>query len=233
MNDRKQAATSVVLVALSACLALGLSGCSSAKPDAQEQTSSTSSAPSDPALVAEIKQSLETTKALTSVHVAVQTTGKVDALLGISNADVDVRANPLAVKGVCTYNDQAGVPFRVQGDSISVKLFDDWSNLGSVSELSTSHVLDPTTGMTQLLSGVTNLQAQGTEVIDGISTTKITGTIPASSVKMLDPKAKGSKSATVWIAQDGSHHLVRASIDLGSGSIQLTQSKWNQPVAVD
>ncbi|RFA01783.1 LppX_LprAFG lipoprotein, partial [Mycobacterium tuberculosis] len=51
--------------------------------------------------------------------------------------------------------------------------------------------------------------------------------------KMLDPGAKSARPATVWIAQDGSHHLVRASIDLGSGSIQLTQSKWNEPVNVD
>lgn len=92
------------------------------------------------------------------MHVAVRTTGKVDSLLGITSADVDVRANPLAAKGVCTYNDEQGVPFRVQGDNISVKLFDDWSNLGSISELSTSRVLDPAAGVTQLLSGVTNLK---------------------------------------------------------------------------
>ncbi|RFD27125.1 hypothetical protein MUBE_00260 [Mycobacterium uberis] len=234
MNDRKRTAMSAVLVALSTCLTLWLSGCSSKKPDAQEQSSSTSpTVASDPALLAEVRQSLDTTKALTSVHVAVRTTGKVDVLLGISNADVDIRANPLAVKGICTYNDQEGVPFRVEGDNISVKLFDDWSNLGSISELSTSRVLNPNTGMTQLLSGVTNLQSQGTEVIDGIPTIKLTGMIPPSSVKILDPKAKSSKQATVWIAQDGSHHLVRASIDPGSGAIQLTQSKWNEPVNVD
>lgn len=233
MNDGKRAVTSAVLVVLGACLALWLSGCSSPKPDAEEQGVPVSPTASDPALLAEIRQSLDATKGLTSVHVAVRTTGKVDSLLGITSADVDVRANPLAAKGVCTYNDEQGVPFRVQGDNISVKLFDDWSNLGSISELSTSRVLDPAAGVTQLLSGVTNLQAQGTEVIDGISTTKITGTIPASSVKMLDPGAKSASPATVWIAQDGSHHLVRASIDLGSGSIQLTQSKWNEPVNVD
>lgn len=233
MKDRKRTVTSTVLVVLSGCLALWLSGCSSAKPDAQGQSSSASPVASDPALVAEIKQSLEATKALTSVHVVVQTTGRVDALLGISNADVDVRTNPFAVKGVCTYNDQAGVPFRIQGDNISVKLFDDWSNLGSISDLSTSHVLDPNTGIANVLSSVANLQAQGTEAIDGTPTTKISGIIPVSSVKVLDPKAKSSRPATVWIAQDGSHHLVRASIDLGSGSVQLTQSKWNQPVSVD
>lgn len=195
MNDGKRAVTSAVLVVLGACLALWLSGCSSPKPDAEEQGVPVSPTASDPALLAEIRQSLDATKGLTSVHVAVRTTGKVDSLLGITSADVDVRANPLAAKGVCTYNDEQGVPFRVQGDNISVKLFDDWSNLGSISELSTSRVLDPAAGVTQLLSGVTNLQAQGTEVIDGISTTKSPGPSPRalSRCLILAPRVQGRR----------------------------------------
>lgn len=102
MNDGKRAVTSAVLVVLGACLALWLSGCSSPKPDAEEQGVPVSPTASDPALLAEIRQSLDATKGLTSVHVAVRTTGKVDSLLGITSADVDVRANPLAAKGVCT-----------------------------------------------------------------------------------------------------------------------------------
>jgi hypothetical protein len=84
-----------------------------------------------------------------------------------------------------------------------------------------------------MLSGVTNLQAQGSEVIDGVNTNKITGTLPADTVKIIDPGARQSRPATVWIAQDGSHRLVRASVDLGSGSVQVTLSKWNEPVNVD
>ncbi|MCY0609896.1 LppX_LprAFG lipoprotein, partial [Klebsiella pneumoniae] len=114
MNDGKRAVTSAVLVVLGACLALWLSGCSSPKPDAEEQGVPVSPTASDPALLAEIRQSLDATKGLTSVHVAVRTTGKVDSLLAITSADVDVRGNPLAAKGVCTYNDEQGVPFRVQ-----------------------------------------------------------------------------------------------------------------------
>ena len=53
---------------------------------------------------------------------------------------------PLAAKGVCTYNGQADVPFRIKDDVISVKLFDDWTNLGNVSDLSASRLIDPTNG---------------------------------------------------------------------------------------
>ena len=231
MNDRKPVVISAVLVALCACLVLWLPGCSSDKSDPEGHSSVSTTA--DPALVAEIRQALDETKALTGVHVAIRTTGNVDSMLGITSADVDVRGNPLAAKGSCTYQGQDGVPFQIKGDNISVKLFDDWTNLGSVSDLSTSRLLDPVNGVTKLLSGVTNLQAQGTEVIDGISTTKITGTVPTESVKILDPGARNSRPATVWIAKDGSHRLVRADVDLGSGSVQITLSKWNEPVNVD
>ncbi|BBX72818.1 LppX_LprAFG lipoprotein [Mycobacterium shinjukuense] len=231
MNDRKPAATVAVLAVLGASLALWLSGCSTATPDSEDHGAVTATA--DPALVAEIRQVADATKALTGVHLAVRTTGQVDSMLGITSADVDVRAKPLAAKGVCTYNGQADVPFRIKDDVIAVKLFDDWTNLGNVSDLAASRLVDPTDGVAKMLSGVTNLQSQSSEVIDGVPTTKITGTIPTEAVKILDPGARKSRPATVWIAADGSHRLVRASVDLGSGSVQVTLSKWNEPGDVD
>jgi LppX_LprAFG lipoprotein len=232
MNDRKPAVASAVVVMLGACLVLWLSGCSSATPDSEGHSSAVSTT-ADPALVAEIRQAADATKALTSVHMAVRTTGQIDSMLGITSADVDVRANPLAAKGVCTYQGQADVPFRVKDDVISVKLFDDWTKLGSVSDLAASRVVDPTNGVAKMLSGITNLQSQGTEVIDGVPTTKITGTLPTETVKILDPGARQSRPVTGWIAADGSHRFVRTSVDLGSGSVQITLSKWNEPVNVD
>ncbi|ORB86275.1 hypothetical protein B1987_23695 [Mycobacterium kansasii] len=231
MNDRKPAATFALVVAAATAAVLWLPGCSSDKPESEAHSSVSTT--SDPALVSEVKQSLEATKALTSVHLAIRTTGKVDSLLGITSADVDVRANPLAAKGVCTYQGQPDVPFRTKDDSISVKLFDDWTNLGSVSELAASRVVDPTNGVAKVLSGITNLQSQGSEVIDGIPTAKISGTVPTDTVKMLDPGARQPRPATVWIASDGSHRLVRATIDIGSGAVELTLSKWNEPLKVD
>ncbi len=231
MNDRKSAVISALVVALAFCLTLGLSGCSSNKSDAQANNSPT--VPPDPALVAELVQALEAAKALTSVHLAVRTTGKVESLAGITSVDVDGRAKPLAAKGVCTYQGNADVPFRLKDDSVSVKLFDDWSNLGSLSDLSSTRVLDPVNGVTELLAGITNLKSVGTEVIDGVPTTKISATIPTDSIKLVDPGARSPKPATVWIAEDGSHHLIQASVDFGGGSVQLTLSKFNEPVNVD
>jgi len=128
---------------------------------------------------------------------------------------------------------QSDVPFRIKDDTISVKLFDDWTNLGSVSDLSASRLIDPTNGVAKVLAGVTSVQSQGSEVINGIPTTKITGTLQTETVKIIDPGARQSRPATVWIASDGSHRLVQASVDLGSGSVQVTLSKWNEPVNVD
>ncbi|BCI89842.1 putative phthiocerol dimycocerosate transporter LppX [Mycobacterium kansasii] len=183
MNDRKPPVTFALMAAVAAGLMLWLPGCAADKPESEAHSSVSTT--SDPALVAEVKQSLEATKALTSVHLAIRTSGKVDSLLGITSADVDVRANPLAAKGVCTYQGQPDVPFRTKDDNISVKLFDDWTNLGSVSELAASRVVDPSNGVAKVLSGITNLQSQGSEVIDGIPTTKISGTVPTDTVKML------------------------------------------------
>lgn len=224
----KMSAASAVMLTAAVLL---LSGCTSA-PKESEGPSTTGTTTDSPQM-AEIRQSVDATKALTSAHLSVRTNGQVDSMLGITNADVDVRANPLTAKGSCTYNGQADVPFRIKDDAISVKLFDDWTNLGSVSDLSATRLLDPANGVAKMLSGVTNLQAQGSEVIDGVNTDKITGTLPADTVKIIDPGARQSRPATVWIAQDGSHRLVRASVDLGSGSVQVTLSKWNEPVNVD
>ena len=172
MNDRKPAVASAVVVMLGACLVLWLAGCSSATPDSEGHSSAVSTTAADPALVAEIRQAADATKALTSAHLSVRTTGQIDSMLGITSADVDVRANPLAAKGVCTYQGQADVPFRVKDDVISVKLFDDWTKLGSVSDLAASLLVDPTNGVAKMLSGITNLQSQSTEVIDGVPTTE-------------------------------------------------------------
>lgn len=216
-----------------ACLGLLLSGCSASKPDSEAQSSAASSTVDSP-LMADVRQAVDATKALNSAHLAVRTTGQIDAMLGITSADVDVRANPLAAKGVCTYHDESGVPFRIKDNNISVKLFDDWTNLGAVSDLSASRLLDPINGVAKMLSGVTNVQSQGPEVIDGVPTTRITGTLPTDTVKILVPDARNSAPATVWIASDGSHRLVQARVDLGSGkTIQVTLSKWNEPVNVD
>src|SRR5437762_355067 len=104
----KSRATAVLLV-LTASLALWLAGCASAPKESEGPPAAGTT--TDSPLMGDVRQSVDATKALTSAHLSVRTNGQVDSMLGITNADVDVRANPLAAKGSCTYNGQADVPF--------------------------------------------------------------------------------------------------------------------------
>jgi lipoprotein LprG len=68
-----------------------------------------------------------------------------------------------------------------------------------------------------------------------VDTVKVTGNVSADAVNKLIPqiKATGPVPGTAWIAKDGDHNLVQAQVDPSSGnSIQMTLSKWNDPVTV-
>jgi hypothetical protein len=234
MTDRKTAVMSAVgLVLLGASLVLGLSGCSPAAPDGERQsaTGTSVSEASESPLMADMRQAAVATKALASAHLAIRTTGQIDSMIGITSADLDVRVNPLTATGMSTYEGTVNVPLRIKDGTVSVRLFDEWTNLGSVSDLVAPGLLNPTDGVAKILSGVADPESQGSEVIGGVSTTRITGTIPPEIAKIMDPAANKSSRSTVWISEDGSHRAVQTLVNLGPGqSVQITLSKWNEPV---
>jgi lipoprotein LprG len=69
----------------------------------------------------------------------------------------------------------------------------------------------------KILSGVVDPESQGSEVIGGVSTTRITGTIPPEIAKIMDPAAKKSSRLTVWTSEDGWHRAVQTLVDPGPG----------------
>lgn len=179
-----------------------------------------------------IHQAAESTKSLTSVHLLLETTGKIDGLGRISAANLDITIKPLHAVGKVTYDGQLDVPFRLADDSVSVNLFDEWTNIGSVSDLFPPGLIDPSVGVTRILESVSDAQSQGTETINGIAATKISGKVPVDAAKIMLPSADGPKNITVWIQPDGNHEVVRSLVEVSPGNtVQNTLSKWNVPVA--
>jgi lipoprotein LprA len=99
-----------------------------------------------------------------------------------------------------------------------------------------SVLLDPDKGLANILAKLQNAQVKGTEQVNGVATTKITGKSSADDVATL----AGSKltaadittaDTTVWIASDGSNHLVQLQISPAADtSVTLTMSDWGKQV---
>jgi lipoprotein LprG len=99
-----------------------------------------------------------------------------------------------------------------------------------------SVILNPDTGLANILSNFTDPKADGREEINGVQTVRITGQVSADAVNKIAPKiaATGTVPGTAWVREDGNHDLVQAKLEPSSGNIiQMTLSKWNEPVSVE
>ena len=112
-----------------------------------------------------------------------------------------------------------------------------WSDFGSASNVyDVSVILNPDNGLANLLSNFKDPKADDRETIDGVETVKITGQVSVEAVDKIAPKIASSQTvpATAWIREDGNHELVRAKLEPTPGnSVQMTLSKWNEPVTVE
>ena len=111
-----------------------------------------------------------------------------------------------------------------------------WESFGAASAIyDPSEILNPNTGLANVLTNISNPKSESRETINGQSTVKITGTASADAVNGLAPQLKATQPlpATVWIQETGDHQLVQAKLDQSPGnSVQMTLSNWNAPVQV-
>lgn len=192
---------------------------------------SSSPVPDDP-LRTLLSEAAHGTQNLASAHLTLVTTGQIDALSLIAGGQFDVQTSPLASTGTVTYDGQLNVPFSLVDGNVSVKLFDEWTRIGTVDELIPEGLLDPRKGIAAIADEVVDPQQHGTEEVDGIRTLKVTGTIPVQAARIMLPDTDKSHTVTAWIREDDSHDIVRTLVDVGPGqTIETTLSKWN--VAVD
>jgi lipoprotein LprG len=218
-----------VLAALSIAAAL-VGGCSSSKQSA---------APLPDAATLLSKSNL-TTRNVKSVHLVLSVTGKIKGL-PVKTLTGDLTTSPdTAAKGeanLTVLGSSVDAQFVVDNGTLYAALTPDhWESFGPAAAIyDPSEILNPNTGLANVLTNISNPKSESRETINGQSTVKITGTASADAVNGLASQLKATQPlpATMWIQETGDHQLVQAKLDQSPGnSIQMTLSNWNAPVQV-
>jgi lipoprotein LprG len=218
-----------VLAALSIAAAL-VGGCSSSKQSAAPLP--------DPAAL--LAKSNLTTRNVKSVHLVLSVTGTIKGL-PVKTLTGDLTTSPdTAATGeanLTVLGSAVDAQFVVDGGTLYAALTPGhWESFGPASAIyDPSEILNPNTGLANVLTNISNPKAESRETIGGQSTVKITGTASADAVNGLAPQLKATQPlpATVWIQESGDHQLAQAKLDQSPGnSVQMTLSNWNAPVQV-
>lgn len=187
-----------------------------------------------------ISQSITATKSLKSAHLEIAVTGKIDGL-PVKTLSGDLTNEPsVAIKGsskISMGGSDVDIQLVVLDGTLYAALTPDaWLDMGPAADVyDPSVILNPDSGLANMLASVTDPKAEGFETIGGVSTVRITGTVGAEAVNQLIPqlKAGGPLPATMWIEKDAPHQLVQAKVDqTEANSVSLTLSEWDKPVTV-
>jgi lipoprotein LprG len=204
-------------------------GCS---PDAGNRSAVVTSS-ADNQAEALVRSCAQTTRDLASAHVVVDIQGKIGRLGRVNHIAADVQAKPMMANGQATYDNGVSAPFVLADDTVSIKMGNDWSEVGTTSALGSPSILDPNRGLRTILDSIISVRSAGTDNVDGLPTNKVTGIVPTRRVKEILPDAAKPADFTAWIRQGGEPVLVRATINVSAQqSLTVSLSKWNVPVSL-
>jgi lipoprotein LprG len=189
-----------------------------------------------------LKQSSETTKSQPSVHLKLTVQGEIKEL-PIESLEGDLTNTP-AVGAQGTANivflgqRLEGVDFSVVDGTLYAALTKgSYQDLGPAVDIyDVSAILNPDTGLANVIANFSDPKADGRENINGVDTVRVTGTVSAEAVSKIAPQvaATGPIPGTAWIREDGNHELVQAKLEPTPGnSITMTCSDWGKPVTVN
>jgi lipoprotein LprG len=112
-----------------------------------------------------------------------------------------------------------------------------WLDMGPAADVyDPSVILNPSTGLANMLASLTDAKAESYETLGGVPTVKITAKSSADAVNKLIPQLRATDQlpATVWIEKNAPHQLVQATVEQSTGNtVSLTLSDWDKPVVVD
>jgi lipoprotein LprG len=219
-----------ILAALVAAIAL-FAGCS--------KSQDSSKALPDPAAL--LKQSSETTKAQSSVHLKLSVQGEIKDL-PIETLEGDLTNKPaIAAQGTAniTFLGQKleGVDFVVADGNLFAAItkgsFQDFGPAADIYDVSV--LLNPDAGLANIVANFTEPKADGRETLNGVETVRVTGKVSADAVNKIAPSigATGPVPATAWIQEDGNHDLEQVKLEVSPGNtITMTCSDWGKSVTV-
>ncbi|BBZ48348.1 LppX_LprAFG lipoprotein [Mycobacterium heidelbergense] len=190
-----------------------------------------------------VKQSTDATKNLKSAHLVLTVTGKI-AGLPVRTLTGDLTTTPsTAAQGnaeITLAGQDISADFVVVGGDLYTNALNPgdktMTDVGPASQVyDPSAILNPDTGLANVLANFTNAKAEGRDQVSGQTTVRISGNVSADAVnKIASPfKATQPVPATVWIVESGDHQLAQVNLQQSQGnSVQMTLSKWGQPVQV-
>ena len=188
-----------------------------------------------------LKQSSETTKSQPSVHLKLTVQGEIKEL-PIESLEGDLTNTP-AVGAQGTANivflgqRLEGVDFSVVDGTLYAALTKgSYQDLGPAVDIyDVSAILNPDTGLANVLANFSDPKADGRETLNGVDTVRVTGTVSAEAVSKIAPQitATGPIPGTAWIKEDGDHALVQAKLEPTPGNgVTMTLTDWGKPVTV-
>ena len=201
-----------IFAALFAAVAL-VAGCSKSSDDSSKEL---------PDAATLLQQSSETTKSQKSVHLGLTVQGEIKEL-PIESLEGDLTNAPaVAAQG------KANLLFLGQKlDDVSFVVADGnlfatlttggaYQDFGPAADIyDVSAILNPETGLANVLANFSDPKADGRETINGVETVRITGNISADAVNKIAPQlgATGPVPGTAWIGEGGNHELVQAKME--------------------
>ncbi|BBX72566.1 LppX_LprAFG lipoprotein [Mycobacterium shinjukuense] len=218
--------------------ALMLAGCSTS-----DHGKGASTAPGNVDAASTITRAADAMRQVTGMHVSLTVRGSVPNL-AVTKLDGDISSTPQTVAtGTATLTVGKNtvdskfvyVDGHLYSDVAEPGTYADYGNGASIYDVST--LLDPNRGLAHLLANVHNAAGAGSEQVNGVATTKITGKTPSDDIATLagarlSPQDAQLTPTTVWIASDGSYHLVRIEIaPVQNGTVTMTMSEWGKRIS--
>ncbi len=187
-----------------------------------------------------VQQSVAATKALKSAHLDIAVAGKIEGLpVKTLSADLtNVPATAVAGNAKITMggSDLDAELVVLDGTLYAALTPNNWLDMGPAAEIyDPSVILNPGTGLANMLSALTEARSESFETIGGVPAVKISGKVTADAVNKLIPqlKADGPLPATVWVEKNAPNRLVQAQMEQSAGNtVSLTLSEWDKPVTV-
>jgi len=221
-----------IFAALFAVIAV-LAGCSSSEDTSKEL----------PDAATLLKQSAETTKTQTSVHLNLTVQGQIEEL-PIESLEGDLTNSPaVAAQGKANLlflgQRLEGVDFVVSDSTLYAAItaggaFQDFGPAADIYDVSA--ILSPDKGLANVLSNFSDAKSDGRETVGGTDTVRVVGIVSADAVNAIAPQiaATGPVAGTAWITEGDDHQLVQAKLEPTPGnSVTMTLSEWGKPVTVN